>query len=92
MTDNLTWSDDGHLLLAGVSDTTLEEFTTAYYGPDPLCPLPTSVVKVNPDTLECTIIATYDGGTFGAGTTALQVDDEVWVGSMRYAGVARFNA
>ena len=62
-----------------------------YFGSDPIIRLRTQVVRINPDTLQCSVIAAYDGDTFGVGTTATQIDGEIWVGSARSGGVARFS-
>jgi len=90
MPDNLTWTSDGHLLAAGPADTTVEQFTAQFYGSDPECRFPTKVIKVHPDTLEVTTPIDYAAEVFGPGTTALEVDDEIWIGSMRFEGVGRF--
>jgi len=90
MPDNLTWTAGGRLLAAGPADTTIEQFTAQFYGADPECRFPTAIVEIDPDTLAVTTLVAYGAERWGPGTTALEVGDEIWVGSMRFAGVARF--
>jgi hypothetical protein len=92
LTDNVTWSADGRLLAAGALDTTVPEFAAGFYGTDARCTFPTRIVKIDPQTLAVEVIADHDGSQFGVATTAIDVGDELWVGSMRWSGVARFTA
>jgi hypothetical protein len=45
---------------------------------------------VDPDTLAVEELIDYGPNTFGAATTALQVGREIWVGTARDQGLARF--
>jgi hypothetical protein len=89
LTDNLTWTAGGQLLATGAFDTTPDQFMASYMSNDPSSRFPTRVVRIDAVTLECSVLAGYDGSTFGVGTTALEVDDELWVGSARFEGIAR---
>jgi sugar lactone lactonase YvrE len=90
MVDNLTWTRSGHLLAAGVYDTTMDQFLDAYLGGTPDVRFPSRVVRVDPDTLEMVVVVEYGPEIFGAATTGLEVGDEIWVGTARGHGIARF--
>jgi sugar lactone lactonase YvrE len=75
--DNVRWAPDGSLLIAGQGGT----------GPMQT----TNVVKIDPNTLRVTEIVRHPNSQeFGAGTVALQVGKELWVGSFRGDRIARF--
>jgi hypothetical protein len=75
--DNVRWAPDGSLLIAGQG------------GAAPM--QTTNVVKIDPDTLKVTELVRHPNGPeFGAGTVALQVGKELWVGSFRGDRIARF--
>jgi hypothetical protein len=70
--DNIHWARDGRLLAAGQVDQ------NGRAGQDWL------VVKIDPDTLEVeTVYEQPSNASFGAGTVALEVGDELWIGSYR---------
>lgn len=93
MVDNLTWAKDGQLIGAGCFDITLEDFTSGFYGPEATIKLPSRIVKVHPETLDVTTVFEYGTDVdYGPATTAIEVNDEWWVGSMRYGGLGRFSA
>ena len=48
------------------------------------------VLAVDPRTLTTDQLIDYGPDTFGAATTALQVGREIWVGTARDQGLARF--
>ena len=48
------------------------------------------MIGVDPDTLAAETLIDYGPDTFGAATTALQVGREIWVGTARDQGMARF--
>jgi sugar lactone lactonase YvrE len=75
--DNIRWAGDGSLLAAGQGG---------------VAPSQTSnVVKVNPNTLKVQeIIRHPNSDAFGAGTVAIEVGKELWVGSFRGDRIARF--
>lgn len=90
MVDNITLSGDGHLLAAGAARTSMETFAQQFFGSGSRCVFPTEVVKVHLSTLSAETIIAYDDDSYGVATTALEVGDQVLVGSMRCSGVARF--
>ncbi len=77
--DNVRWASDGSLLAAGQGGA---------------APMQTSnVVKIDPNTLKAReIIRHPNSPEFGAGTVALQVGKEFWVGSFRGDRIAVFPA
>jgi sugar lactone lactonase YvrE len=75
--DNVRWAPDGSLLVAGQGGTAPDQTT--------------NVVKIDPNTLKVTeVIRQPNSPEFGAGTVALQVGKEIWVGSFRGDRIARF--
>lgn len=77
--DNVRWAPDGSLLAAGQGGA---------------APMQTSnVVKIDPNTLKVQEIVRHPNSPeFGAGTVALQVGKEIWVGSFRGDRIAVFPA
>jgi hypothetical protein len=90
MVDNLTWSASGRLLAAGTYGTSMQDFLASHFGPNPRMGIPSRVLGVDPETLEVEELIDYGPDTFGAATTALQVGREIWVGTARDQGLARF--
>jgi DNA-binding beta-propeller fold protein YncE len=77
--DNIRWTPDGSLLAAGQGGVAPAQMT--------------KVVKIDPDTLNVQqIIQRANTPEFGAGTVALQVGNEIWVGSFRGDRIAVFPA
>jgi hypothetical protein len=78
--DNIRWAADGTLLAAGQGGS----------GPTSQA---TIVVKINPNTLAVQEIVRHpNSAAFGAGTVAIEVGKEIWVGSFRGDRIARFPA
>ena len=77
--DNIRWAPDGSIFAAGQGGT---------------APMQTSnVVKINPTTLKVQeIIRHPNSNEFGAGTVAVQIGKEIWVGSFRGDRIAIFQA
>ena len=77
--DNIRWAADGSILAAGQGGT---------------APTQTSnIVKINPETLAARdVIREPATPTFGAGTVAVEVGSEIWVGSFRGDRIAIFPA
>jgi hypothetical protein len=75
--DNLRWAPDGTLLAAGQGGTAPSQTS--------------NVVKVNPTTLKVEELIRHpaiDG--FGVSTVAIQVANELWLGSVRGDRIAVF--
>jgi hypothetical protein len=90
MVDNLTWSASGRLLAAGTYGTSMQEFLQGHLSRNPRLGLPSRVISVDPETLAADVLIDYGPDTFGAASTALQVGREIWVGTARDQGLARF--
>ncbi len=90
MVDNLTWSASGRLLAAGTYGTSVQDFLAGHFGPNPRVGIPSRVLAVDPESLATEVLIDYGPDTFGAATTALQVGREIWVGTARDQGLARF--
>jgi hypothetical protein len=68
--DNIHWAEDGSILGAGQAGT--DEAPT------------TKVVRIDPETLAVTdVVEAADTPEFGMGSAAVEVGDEIWVGSPR---------
>jgi hypothetical protein len=88
LNDNLTWSAAGTLLLAA-HDSSPRAFNAEYSTRTTLS-FPFEVLEINPSDLTIIRRWRHDGEiNFGAGTVALEVDDDVWVGTSRGDRVAR---
>jgi hypothetical protein len=83
--DNLRWAPDGSILIAGQKRDLSKFFEPCLPAP---CRIPWVAARLNPTTLQVTVIAESDGSDFSDATTALEVDDEIWLGSAESAGVA----
>jgi hypothetical protein len=90
MVDNLTWSTSGQLLAAGTHGTSMQDFLAGHFSANPRLGIPSRVISVDPVTLQTERLIDYGPETFGAATTALQVGREIWVGTARDQGLARF--
>ena len=90
MVDNITWSASGRLLAAGTYGISMQDFLAGHLGPNPRLAFPSRVIGVDPDTLAAETLIDYRPDTFGAATAALQVGREIWVGTARDQGLARF--
>ena len=78
--DNIRWAPDGSLFGAGQGGAAPGQPTS-------------NVVKINPNTLKVQeLIRQPNTDAFGAGTVAVQVGKELWVGSFRGDRIARFPA
>jgi sugar lactone lactonase YvrE len=77
--DNVRWAPDGSLFVAGQGGTAPMQTT--------------NVVKIDPDNLSVReIIRHPNSPEFGAGTVAIQLGREIWVGSFRGDRIAIFPA
>ena len=77
--DNIRWAPDGSLLAAGQGGAAPSQTS--------------NVVKIDPNTLKVQeIIRHPNSDVFGAGTVAVQVGKEIWVGSFRGDRIAVFPA
>ena len=82
--DNIRYSADGSLLVTG-QDTNILTVVLFTNGTNiGVSPSDTSVVKLDPETMEVTdVINLPKFRAFGGGTTALYVDNDLWISSFR---------
>ena len=82
--DNLRWAPDGDIFATGQNESpAVVQFTCVSTSVE-TCEVPTGVSKVDPATLEATTLYERPGDErFGAGTSAIVVGDELWIGSFR---------
>jgi hypothetical protein len=91
--DNLRWTPRGQLLLAGQRARPEQVFGCVARGER--CPLAFEVVELDPETLT-TVSRVAANETqaqlwsFGGATGALEVGDEIWVGSLTGERIAKF--
>jgi hypothetical protein len=80
MPDNLRWGEDGRLYMTGFFPEELKECLDR---PATVCDIGFVVTQIDPVTLETREVFRTHGikGAFGAGTTALQVGEQLWVGT-----------
>jgi len=77
--DNIRWAADGSILAAGQGGTPPNQTS--------------NIVKINPETLAVRdVIREPSTPTFGAGTVAVEVGSQIWVGSFRGDRIAIFPA
>jgi sugar lactone lactonase YvrE len=77
--DNVRWAPDGTLFAAGQGGVAPAALS--------------AVAKVNPDTLKVQEVVQYPSNdVFSVGTAAIQVGNEIWVGSTRGDRIAVFPA
>ncbi len=91
--DNVRWAPDGSLLAAGQggAPNAAAALGTPQGGAAPA--QTTNVVRIDPASLKVQeIIRHPNGAEFGAGTVAVQIGKEIWVGSFRGDRIAIFPA
>jgi hypothetical protein len=78
--DNLSWAEDGRLLVASLTGGPLE--VSACDGiAGGACPTPFEILAVDPETFASELVYRSDGATMGAGTVGLRVGSELFVGT-----------
>lgn len=83
--DNLHWAPDGSILIAGQKRDLSKFFEPCQPAP---CRVSWVAARLNPKTLQVAVIAENDGTDFSDATTALEVENEIWMGSAESRGVA----
>jgi len=73
-----TWAPDRRLLVASISSGRLDACLELERG---ACPLPFRVIAVDPETMGTEILYEGGGPPMGAGTVAVRVGDELFVGT-----------
>ncbi len=88
--DNSTWSEGGRLLVASHPGTILD-VTACGAIEAGSCPLAFEIVALSPDLSQREVVYANEGPPMGAGTVALHVGDEIWIGSFAGDRIARVN-
>lgn len=89
--DNLSWSRDGKLIVAGQLQSATSIFNCVASDKD-VCPVPFKIIEVDPNNLS-TLRVLVDGEnmkTYAAATTGLEVGNEIWVSAFRNTKIARY--
>ncbi len=78
--DNSAWLKDGRLLVSsqeidGLIPRICSSVENSY------CPLPFKLIAVDPDTLETELIFKHQGAPMGAGTVAVESNNNLYIGS-----------
>ncbi len=86
--DNITWTRAGLLLVTGQIGS-IGELLECGGTEDGTCALPFSVLLVEPSTLAQTLILEHPATAQGAGSVALEVGDEIFIGTLDGDRLAR---
>lgn len=86
--DNLTWSDDGRLLVASHTGS-FSDMIACNQIESGTCPLAFQIVALHPETMETEVLLANEGPPMGAATVALQVGPELLLGTFSGDRIAR---
>ena len=86
--DNITWTRDGQLLVTGQIGA-IGELLACGDTQGGTCALPFSVVLVEPSTLDVRVVLTHPATAQGAASVALEVGDEIFIGTFDGDRLAR---
>jgi hypothetical protein len=89
--DNVTWGDDGRLLVASHT-AGLREMMACAGIEKGACGFEFQIVSLDPTTLESRVVFAHGGPPMGAGTVAVQVGPDLYVGSFAGDRIARVTA
>ena len=78
--DNLTWADDGRILVAS-HNFSISDAIACGEVEQGTCGAPFSIIAIDPETLERETLVDQRGAPMGAGTVGLQVDWDLYIGS-----------
>jgi hypothetical protein len=79
--DNVSWGTDGKLLVTG-QKASIVQIPACGELDSGTCPLPFSVLRVEPDALRYDVVFEHDPARLGgAGTVALEQDGALWIGT-----------
>jgi len=87
--DNLVWSSDGGSLLVASHTGGFRDAIECMSLESGSCGMPFEIVALHPETLERTTVLQRRGPPMGAATVALQVGDDLWLGTFAGDRVAR---
>ena len=87
--DNIRWSDDGSLIVAGHGESMKAFFSCAEKKDD--CEPSSTIIKVDPETLEITsVIEMLGSNQFSTASVALKIENEFFVGTFAKNCIATF--
>jgi hypothetical protein len=86
--DNVLWSPDGSLLVAS-HNAPWNEMLACGEIEHGACPFHYSIVELDPETLSPRALYENAGPPMGAGTAALRVDDELFIGTFKGDRIVR---
>ncbi len=89
LVDNFTWDRGGKLLCAGQLSDPVSHLRM--FAAQARCDLPSAVISIDPETLAVETLASGqapDG--WGMASSAVEIGNEIWVGSARSEGVLHF--
>ncbi len=87
--DNVTWSSDGSVLLVASHPATMREATACFEVVEGTCSMPYRIVALDPGPLDKEVWVEQGDGPMGAATVAIQVGDDLWLGTFSGDRVAR---
>ncbi|MCC5871753.1 MAG: hypothetical protein JJU22_05100 [Gammaproteobacteria bacterium] len=86
--DNLTWADDGRLLVAS-HRAGVRQIAGCRDGTEGTCALAFSILALDPEDLTAEVLLERDDVPTGAVSVALQVGEHIWLGTFAGDRVAR---
>ncbi len=86
--DNVTWAADGRLLVASHT-AGMGDMMACGEIRQGACGFEFQIVALDPDTLAKEVLFTHEGAPMGAATVAVQLGDNLWLGSFAGDRVAR---
>lgn len=87
--DNVTWSADGSRLLVASHTGSLRDMMPCMDLEEGSCPMPFEIVALDPESMARTTLLARRGAPMGGATVALQVGDDLWLGTFAGDRVAR---
>lgn len=78
--DNLSWDEQGWLLVASLRGNRLQHFLCIQH-PDEACGLAFRILRIAPDELRAETVFEHEGAPMGAATVAEQLGDALYLGS-----------
>ena len=88
--DNITWSSEGRLLVAGGADSLSETLTCGAEVVDAGCGAGFEVVSVDPETLRGELILAHRGAPIGGVSVALEASGYLYLGAFTGDRIARW--
>lgn len=87
--DNVTWSSDESVLLVASHTAGMRDSMTCLELSEGSCPMAFEIVALDPKTLARKIVVAHAGPPMGGATVAVQVGQDLWLGTFAGDRVAR---